>query len=125
MGRMSGRRALGALLVVGLLGTATYALTAANTVPGARAGDGSGAISGYTVSNVQYAVNSTNPQNIDSVSFTLDTAPGAGSITKVQLAPAGSWYSCTASGADMTCPTTAPTQATVAAASDLRVVSVQ
>jgi hypothetical protein len=99
----------------------TYAFTAANTVPASRAGDGSGAVSGYVVSTVHYQLNGTNPGNIDAVTFTLDSAPVAGSTITAQLTPAGSWYSCSNAGANVTCATTAP-QATVVAATALRVV---
>ena len=38
-----------------------YAFTAANTVPASTAGAGTGAVSGYTVTNMHYALNSTTP----------------------------------------------------------------
>jgi hypothetical protein len=55
---MVGRRRairLSVLLALALLvGVAIYAFAAANTVPATRAGDGSGANSGYTASSVVY-----------------------------------------------------------------------
>jgi hypothetical protein len=99
----------------------TYAFTAANTVPASKAGDGSGAVTGYTVSAIHYGLNATNPANVDSVTFTLDSAPVAGSTLRVQLAAGGSWYSCTNAGANVSCTTTAP-QATVLGITALRVV---
>ena len=110
---------VGAACVVG-----GYAYTASNSVAATRAGDGAGAISGFVVSSVKYNLNTTNPSNIDSVTYSLDSAPPAGSTIKTQLAPAGSWYTCTNVGAAVTCPVTSP-QATVAAASNLRVVIAQ
>jgi hypothetical protein len=123
---MKGRRARGARLitVVGLtavLVAGTYAFTAANTVPGSKAGDGSGTITGFVLSSIHYNLNSTSPGNIDSVTFTLDSTPPAGSTIKAQLDSAGSWYTCTNSGASVTCTTTSP-QATVAGATQLRVI---
>ena len=113
------------LVVAGLLGAAIYGFTASNTVPASKAGDGSGAISGFVISNVKYNLNSTNPANIDSVTFDLDSTPPAGSVLQVKLVAAGSnWYSCTNVVAAVTCTTTAP-QATVAAADELRVVVAQ
>ena len=47
-------RVLGAIVVAVALATGAYAFTATNTVPGSSAGSGSGTISGYTVSSVQY-----------------------------------------------------------------------
>jgi hypothetical protein len=119
VGRWASVLALTAGLVAGV-----YALTAANTVPSTKAGDGSGAISGYVLSSVHYNLNSTSPQNIDSVTFNLDSAPPSGSTIKAQLDPAGSWYTCSNVGAAVTCTTTSP-QATVAGATQLRVVIAQ
>jgi len=103
---------------------AGYAYTASSTVPNTNAGDGAGTISGYVVSSVKYNLNASNPQNIDSVTFNLDSTPVAGSTLKAQLAAAGSWYTCTNVAAAVTCTTTSP-QATVAAATQLRVVVAQ
>ena len=114
-------RRVGALILAALLALAVYAFAAANTVPATKAGDGSGAISGYTISAVHYGLNATTPSNIDSVTFTLSSTPVAGSTMKIQLTAAGSWYSCTNVAADVTCTTTSP-QATVLAADNLRVV---
>jgi hypothetical protein len=111
-----------ALLLAGALGAGTLALTAANTVPATRAGDGTGAVTGYVVSTIHYNLNATNPANIDSLTFTLDAAPAAGSTIRAQLAPAGAWYTCTNAGTAVTCTTTAP-QATVLATTALRVIA--
>jgi hypothetical protein len=111
-----------ALLAAVVIGVAVYAFTAANTVPDTSAGAGSGTISGYTITNVQYGLNATTPTNLDQVTFTI--SPAAASTVKVQLAPAGSWYSCTNASGSVTCNTTSP-QATVAAATQLTVVAVQ
>jgi hypothetical protein len=78
-------------------------------------------VTGYVLSSVHYNLNATTPANIDSVTFTLDSTPVAGSTLRAQLAPAGSWYSCTNAGTAVTCTTTAP-QATVLAATNLRVI---
>jgi hypothetical protein len=114
-------RLLATLVVAGVLATATYAFTASNTVPASKAGDGSGAISGYTVSNVAYTLNATNPANLDSVAFTLDAAA---TVAKIKLVAAGStWFNCTnPSGNNWTCATTG---AAVAPADQLQVVATQ
>lgn len=104
--------------------TGSYAYTNSNTVGATQAGDGSGAITGFVVSSVKYNLNTTNPSNIDSVTFSLDSTPAAGSTLKAQLAPAGSWYTCTNVSTAITCVVTSP-QATVAAATNLRVVVAQ
>lgn len=112
-----------ALLIVLVLSMAIYAFAAANTVPASSAGDGSGAISGYTISAIHYTLNATNPGNIDSVTFTLSTAPAAGSTIKITV-DGTNWYSCTNVTTAITCVTTAP-QATVLGATNLRVVVAQ
>jgi hypothetical protein len=116
------RRWILVLAVVAALGTAAYVFTATNTVPDTSAGSGSGTISGYTITNVQYSLNATNPQNLDAVTFTI--SPTAASVVKIQLASGGSWYSCTNTSGSVSCTTTSP-QATVAAATQLTVVATQ
>ena len=122
-GKTNNRRGIIAATVVagaGLL--ATSALTATNTVPDSQAGDGAGNITGYTVSAVSYDLNATNPQNVDQVSFTLDSTPAAGSEIEVRLdASSSTWYSCVNVAADVTCDTTG---AAVVDADELRVVAV-
>jgi hypothetical protein len=120
------KRFIGRLAVVtmlaGVLVAGTYAYTAANTVPDSNAGDGSGAVTGYTVSAVHYNLNGTNLSNVDSVTFTLDTAPVAGGTLKAQVD--GNWYTCTFVTTAVTCPTTSP-QATLLGVVSLRVVVAQ
>ena len=117
------RRALliSAVLAV-VLSIGGYAFTASNTVPNASLGQGSNTISGYTVSSVAYNLNASTPSNVDSVTFTI--APTTATSVKVQLAPAGTWYSCTNTSGSVSCATTSP-QATAAAATALNVVASQ
>ncbi|MCL6564684.1 MAG: hypothetical protein K6U87_16945 [Firmicutes bacterium] len=63
------------------LGGSAYAFMASNTVDESSAGVGSGTITGYTVSNVQYTLSGTanNPSQITNVSFTLSPADSGGS----------------------------------------------
>ena len=110
------------LAVAFVLSIATYALTASNTVPATKAGTGATALAGYTVTNVHYNLNASDPRNIDAVTFTVDSAPPAGATMKAKLVSSGTtFYSCTASGANLTCATTSP-QATAATADELTVV---
>jgi hypothetical protein len=109
-------------LVLILAGT-TYAFAAANTVPASKAGDGSGGITGYTVSVIHYNLNATNPGTIDSVTFTLNSAPVAGSTIKIKLDAAGStWYTCTNAGTAVTCNNGTTLNAPVSTADGLQVV---
>ena len=122
--RTAGRPWLWGVALVVAVAAGAYAYTNSNTVGASQAGDGSGAISGYVVASVKYNLNAANPSNIDSVTFTLDSTPPSGSTLKVQLAPTGSWYTCTNVNTAVTCSVTSP-QATVAAATNLRVVIAQ
>jgi hypothetical protein len=115
-------RTLIVALVALAIGVGVYAYAAANTVPGSNAGAGSGAISGYTISNIAYTLNSTTPTNLDQVAFSI--SPTTTTTVKAQLASGGSWYSCTNSAGSVTCNTTSP-QATAAAATQLTVVAAQ
>ena len=81
------------LLVVVVIAVSAYAFAAANTVPTSKAGEGSGAVSGYTVSSIHYDLNATDPTTLDDVTFTLDAAA---TTVQVKLVSTGStWYSCT------------------------------
>jgi len=122
--RRPGRKPLKIGLLFVLVATAALAaaaFTAANTVPATNAGDGSAAISGYTITNVSYNLNSTNPQNLDAVTFTI--APATAGTVRVQVQSGGTWYTCANAAGSVTCATTAPTQATVLAADQLTVVA--
>jgi len=122
--RRSAKRPVKIGLLFVLVATAALtatAFTAANTVPATNAGDGSAAISGYTISAVNYTLNAANPQNLDAVDFTI--APITANTIRVQLdTPAGAWYSCTNAAGAVSCATTAP-QATVLLADQLTVVA--
>ena len=89
-------RVVMALAVAVVLGAASYAFTATNTVPTSYAGSGSGTISGYTVSNVQYQLDATNPANIDVVTFTLNAAAA---VARAKVVAATTTYTnCTITG---------------------------
>lgn len=113
-----GTAALGTA-ALGIAGLGSFAFTASNTVPDSKAGDGSGAVAGYVVSGVDYGLNATDPTKVDSVAYTLNAAPAAGSTIKTKVG--GSWYTCTNTTTAVTCTTTSP-QATVASITALQVV---
>jgi hypothetical protein len=118
--RMRRRAMLISAVLAVVLSIGGYAFTASNTVPNASLGQGANVISGYTVSSVAYNLNASTPSNVDSVSFTI--SPAAATSVKIQLAAAGSWYSCTNTSGSVSCATTSP-QATASAASSLNVVA--
>ena len=108
-----------AVMIVAIIAAVGYAFAAGNTVPLTKAGDGNGIVSGYTVSNVVYNLNTTDPSSLDSVDFDLSAA----AVTaKIKLVTAGStWYDCTVvSSNSWTCDTTGATVSTI---DQLRVVA--
>ena len=108
-------RLLVALVVAGAIAGGAYAFTASNTVPNSTAGSGSGTVSGYTVSALHYGLNTTTPNNIDSLTFTVSPVIPSTSTGKVivqaTLTSGGpSTYTCStnAAGETVTCNTTSP-----------------
>ena len=81
-----------ALVILAIAGSA-YAFAAANTVPDTKAGDGLGVVSGYTITDVVYTLNATDPSTLDSVAFDLGAAAATGKVN-AQLIASGSWYTC-------------------------------
>jgi hypothetical protein len=109
--------------VFGLLAVATYGFAAANTVPASNAGDGQAAISGFTVSNVHYTLDTVNPQNVSEVSFTLSPSLPAGGASRISLDGGTSWLGAGACSGltSVVCTGSFP----VASLSVLRVVAAQ
>ena len=106
------------LFIVVAISVAAYAFAASNTVPATKAGDGTGAVSGYTVTSVVYTLNGTDPSTLDSVAFDLGAAA---TQVQVQLVASGTWYACTLdTGTIWECDTTGLTVATI---DQLRVVA--
>src|SRR3989442_11323801 len=75
-----------------VLSAGAYAYTASNTVPSGTGGEGSAAISGYSVSGVAYTLNAATPTNIDAVSFTI--SPPQAATGKMQPASGGARDAC-------------------------------
>lgn len=116
------RRTVLVVLLAVAAAVAAYGFTATNTVPTSSAGDGSGTISGYTVSAVAYQLNSTDPTKIDGVTFTI--SPAAATQVRAKLvASGGSWFTCSNSGGAVTCPSTGTMGVNVVDADQLRVVA--
>lgn len=107
-----------AVVAILAIAAASYAFAAANTVPDTLAGDGTGDVSGYTVTGIVYNLNTTDPSTLDSVSFDVGAAAAQ---VQVQLVASGSWYDCTLSaGTVWDCDTTG---LTVSSIDQLRVVA--
>ena len=114
------------VLLVLIFATAAFAFAASNTMPAVTvAGEGARTISGYTVGNVDYNLDTAvDPSNVTSVDFTL--APAAPVTLNVQIqldSTGGSFYSCTsADGTNWSCDTSLPA-ITVPNADQLRVIT--
>jgi hypothetical protein len=96
----------------------TNAFTASNTTVSSRGGAGSGAISGYAVTNVAYT---TTAGDITSVAFDLD---GPAKDVSVTLSASGAQYHCGAT-ASLTFRVTCVTAERAASADGLTVVATQ
>jgi hypothetical protein len=99
LGKLLNVRNVAVIMGVLLLSSGVYAFAAANVVPESGAGQGAGDISGYTITNVAYTLDSTDPQELDAVAFDLAATSGAGTPTTVEVqmdSTGGTWYSCTA-----------------------------
>ncbi len=106
-------------IVVVILSLSAYAFAAANTVPDTKAGDGTGVVSGYTVTDIVYTLNATTPTTLDEVSFDLGAA--ATQVKAQLVATTGTWYACTLdTGTVWQCDTTG---LTVTSIDQLRVVA--
>ena len=126
MSHFSQAKSIGVILLILVAAAAIYGFAAANTVPDSGAGDGEGTISGYTISNITFTLNSSNPGNIDSVAFDISSDGGLGdpSTVKIEMeGGSGTWYDCSVASGHATCDTSSPAQ-DVAGATSLRVVAV-
>jgi len=108
-----------------------YAFTASNTVPTSNAGAGAGVVSGFTITNLHYVLDTTTPANIDSLTFTVSPViPNTGTgkvIIQAGLSTGGpNNYTCTtdSTGALVTCATTSP-QLTAALLTGVTVIAAQ
>ncbi len=113
------------------------AFTAANTVPATSAGEGAGAISGFTLTNIAYNLDNANPSDVTSVTFTATADNGDAINTALSIFVefdnlSGDWYQCTRVGGvapahDINCDTTpanpnTAVQLTVAIADNLTAI---
>src|ERR1700735_3364302 len=91
MVQMRNKRMLSVLVASGIalaIGGGAYAFTASNTVPATTVGAGAGAVSGFTVTNLHYALNATTPANIDFLTLTISPPVASTGSGKVIIAAA-------------------------------------
>jgi hypothetical protein len=122
-------RHLAVLLLILILAASAYAFAADNSVEASKAGDGSEAISGYGITNINYELVSVDadPTDIDEVKFTIDTAPGANGEVFIQLnSVAGTWFPCDVSGGTaIVCDTSGSSVPLGTTLTNLRVIAAQ
>ncbi|HEX5582218.1 hypothetical protein [Gaiella sp.] len=100
------RIALVALLAF-VLGTTAFAYAASITFNGGTAGaagQGSGTISGYVVSDVHYTLDDNDPSNITGVVFSLN--PDTATTVKAKITGMADWAVCTGGASPWSCPVT-------------------
>lgn len=118
-------RTMFALLALFVLSSVGYGFAASNTVSKSGAGDGSETISGYTVTNIAYTVDATNPDTLDTITF--DVAPttvGAPAAATVKVQLNGAWHACTIAAGSATCDfSTAPLDINGTDMDDLQIVA--
>jgi hypothetical protein len=85
------------VLAILVIGGSAYAFAAQNTVADSAGGYKASVVPGYTVTNIVYDLDATDPTLVDEITF--DIAPSSGSsvaaLVKVQTADGGSWTDCT------------------------------
>ena len=91
------KRVLVALVVAGVVAVAGSALTGSSTVPGTNAGQGAGVISGYAYSGapIDYTLDADNPQQVASVSFTINAPTTAAATVRARIVASGPYDECT------------------------------
>lgn len=84
-----------ALVVIVVAGSA-YAFAASNTIADSAAGYAAKVVPGYTVTNIVYDLDATDPTLVDAITF--DIAPSSGTvvaaIVKLQTVTSGAWTDC-------------------------------
>ena len=88
-------RILTAIALILLLGVVAFGYAAANTVPATGAGDGTGVVSGYTISAITYVLTAADPTTVDTVSFIVTpvvTSPVTPAATQVRISVAGTTW---------------------------------
>jgi hypothetical protein len=112
------------LLFVLVLAAILYAFTAANVVPATVAGEGRGAVTGHTVSNITYDTLGgldTDPGTLEAVTFDIDVAAGEAylGLDTDGNGTVDRWWACTGGPTAWSCDVTAADTATATAVVDI------
>ena len=83
-------------LIAVIVAASAFAFAAQNTVADSAAGYKASVIPGYTVTNIAYDLDATDPTLVDKITFAV--APSSGTvvaaIVKLQTATGGAWTDC-------------------------------
>jgi hypothetical protein len=120
---LKSRRRLVALAVFTIVALSAFGFAAANTVPASNAGDGSGAISGYTATNVHYTLNAVTPSNLAAVQFDIAPAVSVTSTVRVSVDGGTTWLA--AGACSGTTTVTCNVASSVLGATSLRIIAAQ
>lgn len=85
------------VLVAIIVAGSAYAFAATNTVPDSAAGYKANVVPGYTVTNIAYDLDATDPTLVDKITFAVAPSSGAvvAAIVKLQTVTGGAWTDCT------------------------------
>jgi hypothetical protein len=121
-------KSLTVLFVLIILSAFVYGFAAANTVPETGAGDGSGTVSGYTITNVNWTLLASSPNQLDGVDLDVAATAGAGAASDVRVTVDGgtTWVTCSGpTGSTWACSFASGSEPSVSAVSALQVVAVE
>ena len=85
------------VFVAVILAGSAYAFAAQNTVVDSAAGYKASVVPGYTVTNIVYDLDATDPTLVDAITFDISPSSGTvvAAIVKLQTATGGAWTDCT------------------------------
>jgi hypothetical protein len=85
------------VLVILVVAAGAYAFAAQNTVPDSAAGYKANVVPGYTVTDIVYDLDATDPTVVDAITFKIGPTSGTveAALVELQTADAGTWKVCT------------------------------
>lgn len=85
------------VLVVIVVAASAYAFAAANTVPDSAAGYKANVVPGYTVTDIVYDLDASDPTVVDAITFKVGPTTGTvdAALVELQTADLGTWKVCT------------------------------
>ena len=105
-----------------ILAVSAFGFAAANTMPAvSSAGDGNTDITGFTITNISYTLDTLDPTIIDSVAFDISPSVPATGDVHVEMNGSGTWHSCS-TGSTPSCDLSSGSY-TVLGASNIQIVA--